>query len=125
MKSQTSGPIQTREQLILQTLVSQKIDKWKALESRAEALPAMLLRHGALPVKLFLQSKSENDKALWCLVEEGIRAVMPNVQVAVDDLTKLPFEQYMLVNEVAIEVATLLARWIKVQTSAEKSRAGA
>ncbi len=124
MKSQTTEPkkIQTREQLILEALVSQKIKDWKTLESRAEALPAMLLRHGVLPVKLFLQSKSDSDKALWGHIEKGIQAVLNDVNVSVEHLTNLPFEQYLLVNEIAVEVSTLLARWIKVHT-ADTSRA--
>lgn len=108
--------LQSREQLILQK-IAKPIDKAKAMESRAEALPAMLLRHGVLPVKLFLLSKSDDDKRLWNLVEEGIKAVLKDVNISVDALAKLPFEEILLVNEVAVEVSTLLARWIKVHTA--------
>lgn len=115
--------VQTREQLILSKLASQKIENWKVLESRAEALPAMLLRHGALPVKLFLLSKGNADKDLWKYVEDGVNAVLKDVNVSPEGLASLPFEQYLLVNEVAVEVATLLARWIKVHTADDKPKA--
>jgi len=115
--------LQTREQVILETLVKQNIQNWKALESRAEALPALLLRHGALPVKLFLLSKGNTDKELWNHLEEGVKAILTDVNVSPEGLAKLPFEQYLLVNEVAVEVATLLARWIKVHTADDKPKA--
>lgn len=110
--------LQTREQRILEALAKAEIKDWKALESRAEALPAMLLRHGALPVALFLKSKSDTDKKLWSHVETGIRAVLTDVTISAENLAKLPFEQYLLVNELAVETSTLLARWIKVHTGA-------
>lgn len=105
--------LQTREQAIVAALAEEE-GPWAEMQSRAEALPAMLLRHGALPVKLFLESKTKADKELWALVEKGIRKVLPEVSVDLKDLSKMSFETYLLVNEVAVETAALLARWVKV-----------
>jgi hypothetical protein len=109
--------VKTREQAILAAIASIDGVEWKALESRAESLPAMLLRHGVLPVKLFLLSKTESDESLWELVERGIKAVLPGVVIDLDALSQMPFEQYLLLNEVAAEAAALVARWVKVHTA--------
>lgn len=110
-------PVQTREQAMLAAIAEERDLRWKDMESRAESLPAMILRHGVLPVKLFLASKDASDMRLWDLVERGIRAVLPDVPLELAALPKLSFEMYLLVNEVAVESAALVARWVKVHTS--------
>lgn len=110
--------VQTREQAILAAIATEERTDWKALESRAESLPVMILRHGVLAVKLFLTSKEEgSDSDLWALVEKGIRQVLPDLSIDLAALPKMPFETYLLLNEVAAESAALVARWIKVHTS--------
>ncbi len=109
--------MKTREQTILAAIATRQGVEWRSLESRAESLPAMLLRHGVLPVKLFLQAKGGSDEVLWSLVESGIAAVLPDVKTGLDDLPKMSFESYLLLNEVAAETAALVARWVKVHTA--------
>ncbi len=106
---------QTREQKIVAAIAQKEGLRWHELESRAAALPAMVLRHGVLPVKLFLESKNDADKQLWGLVEESIRAVLPSVALDAKGLAAMVFETYLLVNEVAAEAAALVARWVKVR----------
>lgn len=115
--------LQTREQAIVAALAEEDGCEWSSLESRAEALPAMLLRHGALPVKLFLESKGGADATLWRLVEKGIHKVLPEVVLDARQLAQMSFETYLLVNDVATETAALLARWVKVHTAKPASRA--
>lgn len=107
-------PVYTREQQILDAIASAPLADPASMESRAESLAAMLLRHGALPVKLFLLAKGESDARLWNLVERGIKAIWQE-EIDARAIAKLPFERYLLLNEVAVEAATLAARWIKVQ----------
>lgn len=107
--------VQTREQTILQAISQEGEHDWKALESRAQSLPAMILRHGTLPVKLFLHSKGDSDCALWKLVEKGIRAVLQDARVDEGGLARMPLEEYLLLNEVAAESAALVARWVKIR----------
>jgi hypothetical protein len=109
--------MRTREQVILAALAAERALTWQDVESRAESLPAMILRHGVLPVKLFLLSKKQDsDARLWDLVEKGIHAVLPDVPIGLEKLSELPFETYLLLNEVAAESAALVARWVKAHT---------
>lgn len=112
--------IHTREQLILANLEANtqgKSANWKDLSSRAETLPTMILRHGYIPVRLFLQSKEEVTLLQW--LDASVKAVLPHASW--ETLPSMPFETYMLTNEVAAEAAALMSRWIKVQIGASTS----
>jgi hypothetical protein len=115
----------TREQQILARISGQPVSEWSKLVPRAESLPAMLIRHGVLPVKLFLAGKDQDagDQELWALVEAGIESVLPGYTSGLDEMTKLSLERYFLLQEVAIESATLVSRWAKLKARERASKA--
>jgi len=113
---------QTRQQRMLARIANEKDVDWPTLVPRAESLPAMLIRHGVLPVMLFLTSKdkgqekkSDPDPVLWRVVKAGIESVLPGYCSSLVELATLSLERYLLLQEMAIESATLVARWAKVQ----------
>lgn len=113
--------MKTREQTILATIARRQGVEWKSLESRAESLPAMLLRHGVLPVKLFLQAKGGSDEVLWGLVESGIAAVLPNVAIGLDDLPQMSFETTTetppFIQSVYVDLPDGIRRWQRARVS--------
>jgi len=120
--SDTTAP--TRQQRLLDAIASQEGIDWPGLVPRAESLPAMLIRHGVLPVKLFLTSgKTEDrDHKLWEIVEGAVGRVLPKYSMGLTDLSQLSLERYLLLQEVAIESATLVARWAKLKEREEKAK---
>ncbi len=89
---------------------------------RLAHLPEMLLRHGVLQTAAFLMSKSRDgngkskdghllDLLEACLKKVSVKEAMGDLQAkgALAALASLPVEQYLMVNEAAIEAATWIA----------------
>lgn len=128
-----------REQEILKSIARMTSEgqyDMKALEPRAESLPTMLVRHGLLPTWMFLRSKGqgaggETERAVCALLLAGIRGAVAPMGIESlttlhkpladrecdfdSDLAKVTLLEYLLLQEVAVETAAILARWVKVQ----------
>lgn len=145
--SATGRPRPTREQRIVDRLVlrlpaSERLAALEAMEGRAQALPALLRRHGPVQVLLFLTAKGSGDESgrersdlelARCLVT-GIEAAFggesatgdaaaPEDDIAryAEELAEKPLSAYLLRWEVALEVAG----WIKLLVGARRQQSAA
>jgi len=131
----------TREQRIVDRLVQALPDAARlgAMEARAQALPALLRRHGPVQVLLFLAAKGAGGDAARieradlelsrCLVA-GIEAALAgetaaagetpaeNVARYAEELAAKPLPAYLLRWEIALEVAG----WIKMLVGARRAQ---
>lgn len=114
--------LQMREQRIVSALSAPGVLPSTMTRSRVTALPGMLLRHGLLQVVVFLRGKDRCELQIVDWLTAGIKAaLLPErptaeqersleAELTPEGLAKLGLGRYLLLQELAVEVATWLMR---------------
>lgn len=104
----------TREQRLLRAIRAGLAQEDPAgLRGRAEALPAMLLRHGPAQTLLFLHGKGDEDRRLAKLLHAAVQGEDPGAPEPAEPLAawgRLDPARRLRLHALTVEAAALLAR---------------
>lgn len=122
-----SSPAQDRDRRMLTAIAGALRDASTraAVESRAAALPMMLMRHGLAATSVYMASKDGDDLTLWNAVMAGLVAVMPEAPTSPRAVLDLSLENYLLASELMIASAALTAQWARVPDPKKELSEGA
>jgi hypothetical protein len=119
-----SAPEAVRRKHVLVELIEERLTPELVKHPRVANLPEMVLRHGVLQTAAFLRSKSRDnakptvDAKLLELLEACVQKTAGS-GLAPRTLATLGLEQYMIVNEAAIEAASWIALLAKARDGAQ------